>query len=167
MAVSDPQLLNVNTMEGNYLDFAVVAALGLEVSYDGKTAVGSLENGAAIALVGDPEKSPFLRSFCREWSVGGPLIEHYGINLVWENNTWTATFCHLSAHGATPLLAAMRALVNYSSCVDCSLQSFTDLTRLEALQQIYRRPREASQKTATSPSASTASASLKSGDTDG
>lgn len=134
------QPFDVDMLEGNYLDSAILQVLGFDVDYDGETAVGKLANGLPIAIVGDPTKSPFLRSFCREWSVGGPLVEHYGIGLLWENETWTATYKTLQAHGATPLPAAMRVLAKHW-LEENDLHQFNDMTRIEALQQIYRRPR--------------------------
>jgi hypothetical protein len=137
-----PRLLDVNMLEGNYLDNAVQFALGLKEDYDGETGSGSLADGTAILLTGDPAASPFLRSFCREWSVGGPLIDHYHIGLNWEEGAWTSTFGGLTAWGTTALVAAMRVLVLYRFTTGRKLQQLDGLTRLEALQQIYRRPQD-------------------------
>lgn len=133
--------LRVDMLEGNYLDNAVLFALGLNESYDGEISAATHGEAMFIALTGDPALSPFVRSFCREWAVGGPIIDCYGIDLAWKNEVWTASFASFQAKGASALVAAMRVLVRYSLETGRKLQSFEGLTRAEALQQIYRRPR--------------------------
>jgi hypothetical protein len=142
MIEPDDQHVEVGMLEGNFLDNAVLLALGLNAQFDGKTAVAFTPGQAPTLVVGDPNTSPFLRSFCREWSVGGPLIEQYRIDITWKNVTWFATFRGATSFGATPLEAAMRALVQHKITTGEVLHSFRGMTRAEALQQMYRRPPE-------------------------
>lgn len=137
-----PRLLDVNMLEGNYLDNAVQFALGLKEAFDGETSAGSLADGTPVLVTGAPAASPFLHSFCREWDIGGPLIDHYHIGLAWDDGTWTAAFGGVTAWGSTALVAAMRVLVLYRFTTGRKLHQLDGLTRVEALQQIYHRPQD-------------------------
>ncbi len=96
-------------LEGTELDGAVLAALGLRTIGDGSIYVGSIGR-AALAVAGDPDISPFVRSPARKWDVGGPLIEQNRIALCFDKGLWRATCQEARAFGPTPLVAAMRAL---------------------------------------------------------
>lgn len=111
------------------LDHAVARALGGELDGDGWRFPSPLE------MYGDS----FIktkRSFCRDWSYGGPIIERERIWLsAWPDGTWGADIAgergdprvnqdpkpgepgHVkaTAHGNTPLIAAMRCFVASAS----------------------------------------------------
>lgn len=138
MATTHPETFDVTQLDADQLEHLLVLALGLNPCYDGETMVACLENGAPMLMLGDPAASPFLHSFCREWSIGGPLIEQYGISLAHEDSLWLATWRGASAKGKTPLMAAMGVMVQHFDQTREVLHDFTNLTRLQVLQQLYR-----------------------------
>lgn len=100
---------DVDFADGTPLDILVLDAMGLEVITDGSAGAGMLGTKAALAIVGDPTISPFVRSPSREWEVGGPLIEQNRIATRFEKGLWIAECRGHQAKGHTVLVAAMRA----------------------------------------------------------
>lgn len=101
----------IHYLEGTVLDAMVLEALGLEVKSEGDSdGYVGYQDGNAIAIVGDPGISPYIRSPSREWAVGGPLIEANEIAVWVEKGEWYATCFGQWSTGPTPLVAAMRAL---------------------------------------------------------
>jgi hypothetical protein len=96
------------------LDHAVALALGGELDGDGWRFPEPLEMYGESFI-------KTKRSFCRDWSYGGPIIEREGIDLEnlgefgWQavvNPLASEHYClHGKCEGPTPLIAAMRAFV--------------------------------------------------------
>lgn len=103
----------VEQLSEDMLDMFLLQALGTRTTTDG-VATHCFINDNPVALIGDPKHSPFLRSFCREWSMGGRLIELFHIDLHFEDNEWHATFKGEISSGITPLIAAVRVLIKYT-----------------------------------------------------
>jgi hypothetical protein len=104
---------SVEFLSEDLLDAFVLEAFGLQLGLDESVGEGRVKD-QTVALVGNPAHSPFLRSFTREWELGGRLIETFRIGLKWESTQWVATYKNTDSFGATPLIAAMRVLVRYA-----------------------------------------------------
>lgn len=129
---------NIMRLEGTELDGYVLAALGLRTIGDGSVYFGVLGQ-AALAIAGDPDISPFVRSPSREWEVGGPLIEQNHITLCFDKGLWRATCQKTQASGPTPLVAAMRALcLAAQDLPDLEPEDLTPATMAELLRSIGR-----------------------------
>nr|WP_315475957.1 hypothetical protein [uncultured Undibacterium sp.] len=103
----------VEQLSEDLLDTYLLVALGARTTGDGiATQCFAKEN--VVALIGNPKLSPFLRSFCREWEMGGRIIELFQIDLKHEENEWHASFKGVVSFGVTPLIAAVRVLLKYS-----------------------------------------------------
>ncbi|WP_295760593.1 hypothetical protein [Undibacterium sp.] len=131
---------SVEMMSEDLLDALLLDSLGLQMIFDGATAQGTVNN-KAIAIVGDPSLSPFLRSFTREWQLGGRLIDVFRISLQWRDEKWVANYQNIEAYGTNPLIAAVRVLVKYSLEHELSFNNFPkSASRKEILSEIFRRP---------------------------
>jgi hypothetical protein len=100
-------------MEGSELDLAVANALNIDAILQ------TLGGYKHCFEVGGSNRIPIKKySPSTDWSQGGPLIEEYAICLdihPLEDDSgiyWTALVNVTEAEGPTPLIAAMRALVN-------------------------------------------------------
>jgi hypothetical protein len=97
-------------LEGPLLDLAVAKAIGL------RAVIHKVDNAIApffeCCVLNGCGRLQYQYTPSRCWSQGGPLIEEYLISLTERGETWAAYAPggHL-AEAATPLLAAMRALV--------------------------------------------------------
>lgn len=130
----------VELLSEDLLDASILEALGFETAFDGSDGQGNV-NKKAVVLIGNPARSPFLRSFTREWELGGRLIETYRIGLKWESNRWVATFKGVDSFGVSPLIAAARVLVKYSHENEMTFHKFDkEISRNEAVLKIFQRP---------------------------
>jgi hypothetical protein len=117
-------------LEDDELDHAVALALGGELDGDGWRFDPPLTLGGEYGYSCSFIKTK--RSFCMDWSYGGPIIERYGVWLTKAGDTWSADIPgergdperpprhgeygapgHVKGTGSgpTPLIAAMRAFV--------------------------------------------------------
>jgi len=110
---TNQELHFVEHLSEDMLDNFLVLALGMRTTTDG-VAIHCYSRENPVALIGDPKLSPFLRSFCREWSMGGRLIELFHIDLKFEENAWCSSFRGVTSIGVTPLIAAVRVLVKFA-----------------------------------------------------
>ena len=125
------------SLTGHILDAAVVNALGFKFRTEANLTIALMPDGSTAFLVGDYRCSPFVRSFCEEWEIGGRLIERYRISCRWDGDSWASIFRNEHATGSTPLQSAMRALVAHSLVTEEPVDDFTDMTRIEVLQRIF------------------------------
>jgi hypothetical protein len=131
--------MTIEKLIGTALDAEVLRALGLDVMAYGDLAYGTMDT-VPVAVVGDPSLSPFLRSPSRDWLLGGTLIQQHNVGIARrDRDTWLAECRGKTATGATPLVAAMRAL-----CLGMRDLPPIDLERLRecSLPQLLARFRE-------------------------
>jgi len=97
-------------LEGPLLDLAVATAIGL------KAVIHKVDNAVEpfyeCSVLNECGRLQYQYTPSRMWSQGGPLIEEHSISLTERGDRWAADVRGgWVIEAATPLLAAMRALV--------------------------------------------------------
>jgi hypothetical protein len=120
--------VNVDTLEGRELDIAVALALGWKhLGAIGQTKPSSDGTPWCRSEQNDWWQSPKGHFVCgpcfglpyewsTDWAHGGPLIEQFGITVVYCGNHWMADIRGSAlGFGKTLLTAAMRTLVDHQA----------------------------------------------------
>lgn len=105
-----PHDYQTEELGGPLLDLAVANAIGL------KAVIHKVDNAIApffeCCVLNETGRLQYQFTPSRGWSQGGPLVEEYRISITERCGRWAADACAGEVvEAATPLLAAMRALV--------------------------------------------------------